>query len=186
MSYSQVEICNFALSKIGDYKIVSLDDESKEARACSLYYPLARDTVLRSHYWNCARARAELAAESSSPVFGYTYSFPLPVDCLRVMAMEEQRQHYEIEGRRILTNESSCKIIYIKKVTDTTEFDPLLVEVIALKLAALLAGTLTGSKSLTESLLKELEILLADARSVDAMEDNREIDIESSWTDARY
>jgi hypothetical protein len=102
------------------------------------------------------------------------------------MAMEEQRQHYEIEGRRILTNESSCKIIYIKKVTDTTEFDPLLVEVIALKLAALLAGTLTGSKSLTESLLKELEILLADARSVDAMEDNREIDIESSWTDARY
>lgn len=44
---SVIEICNLALSAIGQGIINALDEHSPQAEACSLHYESARDAVLR-------------------------------------------------------------------------------------------------------------------------------------------
>lgn len=93
---------------------------------------------------------------------------------------------YRIEGRKLLCDDSTCYIKYIKRVSIYGELDPLLVDAVAHRLAAKLAYPLTQSRSLTESLLKEYEFIVAEARSVDAMEDNQQPEVYSDWLNARY
>ena len=157
---SVVDICNEAMDLLGASTITSLNENSKEARLCNRKFDVARDSVLRSHPWNVAIARAELAASSTSPPFGFTYSFPLPTDpyCLRVLsfwnnnvnnelAAYDSNIMFKIEGRNILSNEDACKIVYISRVTDTEQYDPLLSTAVAHRLASDTAYAITGSNT---------------------------------------
>jgi hypothetical protein len=85
---SVVDICNEAMDLLGAATITSLTENSKEARLCNRKFELTRDAVLRAHPWNAAIARAELAANSVGPAFGFTHQFQLPADpyCLRVLS----------------------------------------------------------------------------------------------------
>lgn len=83
---SDVEICNLALSHLGDSATVaSLDppEGSAQAEHCQRFYPMARDAVLEMHDWNFSTRRALLAAVD----FDFTqwkYAYALPADCLCV------------------------------------------------------------------------------------------------------
>ena len=61
---SEVDIANRALQKLGAESIVSLTQDSENARACNLCYEPIRDAELRAHPWNFAIKRASLAADS--------------------------------------------------------------------------------------------------------------------------
>lgn len=174
---SEVDICNLALYAIGeDDRIDSLTEDSKNARFCNLFYVPVRDAVLRSHPWNCAIHRRIITPLSETPVSDYDYQYQLPVNpyCLRVLQVGEKDDSIEwvIEGRRILTNEgTNIKIKFIKRITDTNEFDPLLIDVISIKLGIKLVMPLANDKSLVDSLIKELELItLPLARTIDAQE----------------
>ena len=58
---SATDICNRALSRVGEARITSLTDDSKQARACSSAYAHIRDEVFRAHPWNSVITRAKLA-----------------------------------------------------------------------------------------------------------------------------
>ena len=45
---SATDICNRALSRVGEARITSLTDDSKQARACNSAYAHIRDEVLRA------------------------------------------------------------------------------------------------------------------------------------------
>lgn len=89
MSYSEVQICNMALSRIGiDIPIASLDTEqSKEAAQCRLHYEQVRDAVLADFPWNFAKRRAVLAELADTVPPGWQYNYALPTDCLRAVAV---------------------------------------------------------------------------------------------------
>lgn len=176
-----------ALLKIGEQAITSIDDDSKNASHCKRFWDITVDTVLRLHPWNCATKEAELAELTETPAFGFDHQYQLPADCLRVLSMEDSvYDKFIVEGKKLLTDETTCKIKYIKRITDTTEFDALLVDVIALSLAKRLAFPLAGSRQLVESLTQEFEAILQDAKTTDAMEANYEPEEYSEWVDARY
>ena len=78
---SDVDICNAALNNIGASNIISLSEDSKAARVCNQRYTIVRDAVFRAHPWNCLIRRQELAS-SGTPVFEYSYSYPLPSNTL--------------------------------------------------------------------------------------------------------
>ena len=61
---SVVEICNNALNQLGASTILSLTEDSKNARLCNARYESIRNAVFRSHAWNCLMARQELAADT--------------------------------------------------------------------------------------------------------------------------
>ena len=48
---SKTEICNRALAAIGQDEILTLDDSSKAARCCRIFYDPVRRRLQRKHSW---------------------------------------------------------------------------------------------------------------------------------------
>ena len=82
MAHTDVDICNFALGRIGvDRTIASMDEQSKEARNCKRFYPFARDLVLEAVPWPFAvRAKALAPVTEAELVPGWTNAYSLPQD----------------------------------------------------------------------------------------------------------
>ena len=196
---SVVDICNEAMDLLGAATITALTENSKEARLCNRRFYTVRDAVLRAHSWNVAITRASLAADSAAPAFGFSTQFTLPTDpyCLRVIsfwnanvnndiAAYDSNVMYKIEGRKILSNESTCSIIYIGRVTDTELYDSLLSSTIAHRLASETAYAITGSNALAQSMYSLYQARLSEARSMDALEGYPEQLQADTYTNARF
>jgi hypothetical protein len=189
---TEVSICSNALRRLGDDPITSLTDDTERARLCNAFYQDSRDLVLRSHPWNFAITRASLAQLSDTPAYGYNYMYALPTDpyCLRVLEMEYADYIFKIEndatnGRVLVTDESTAKILYIARITNPTLFDSMFVETLTSKLAADLAYPITGSVQLQGQMEKMYRDKLSEARSVDGMEGFVDDLVSTTFTDFR-
>ncbi len=171
---SVVDICNSALNQIGASNIISLTEDSKAARICNQRYNFVRDSVFRSHPWNCLTTRATIAPDTATPAFEFSKQFTLPTNpfCLRVLQLSDTDILYKIEGRKLLCDESSIEMIYIGRVEDGNQYDLLLIEALAAAMAADLAYPLVGSSSLGANMYQLYQNKLTEARFVDATEDN--------------
>lgn len=167
---SIVDICNGALNQLGASTILSLTEDSKNARLCNARYTQVRDSVFRSHPWNCLQKRVQLAADTETPAWGFTKQYTLPADCLRVLTILDQDSDYKIEGRKILTDNSTMKILYVARITDPNEYDELLRETLSAALAADIAYGITSSNPLTQNMYNLFQDKLKEARFVDATE----------------
>jgi hypothetical protein len=182
---SIVGICNSALIKAGAEPILSLTENSKAARLCNEQYEKLRDEVLRAHPWNFAIHRVCLARLSVSPSFEFAYQYQLPSDCLRVLRMAFAGSTFKIEGRSLLTDEPTAKILYIRRELDPQRFDSQFREALAYRIAADLAFPLAASTTLSQALWRLYEQQLATARSMDGQEgtpDNLQAD---AWINSR-
>jgi len=171
MATSVVDICNNALVRIGSKTITSLTDGDKVANACNTVYERTRDTLLRMHLWNFAVTRQELASEEDAPAFGLSYSFPLPADFIRAVALDNTDEPYKIEKGKLLTNSSTAQLIYVARIEDVTKFDPLFIEALILMLGINLSYILIGSGGRENSLKEELKSTLFLAKQVDGQDD---------------
>jgi hypothetical protein len=189
MVASVVEICCRALDHLGQPPILSLEDPTKTAAACSRGYPISRDAVLRAYPWNCATRRASLAALTTAPAWGYGRQFQLPNDCLRVLETEGDLSGttWRREGNLILTDEAApLRVRYIAQVTDPAQFDALLVDAIAAHLAGAIGYAVTGSGEAVQRAMAIYERVLTDARKIDARESSQdETLVDDSWLVSR-
>ncbi len=174
MATSVIEICNSALTDLGEEAIASLTDNTKAARLCNQRWPAVRDAVLRSHPWNCASALVELAASASAPAWKWGKSYPLPTDCLRVLCVAAggtPLTAWEVQAGLVLCDEAGpLSIAYIRRLDDPRLFDPLLCETLSARLAATLAYPLTASTALGQAFWAIYAEKLREARGVDARE----------------
>lgn len=206
---SEVDICNLALTRLGDDRITTLDEGTKAAELCSLHYPMARDAVLRAHPWNFAIRRATLALSATTPNHEFQYQFALPTDpyCLKVLRTDWEANGisataiygfpgiygtsgalvtYRIEGRFLLCNETSVMIEYIARITDPEQFDQLFTDVVAQRLAAELAIPVTDNQAAAKTMWDIYSTKLVEARMTDAQEGTpREVVDLSPWISAR-
>jgi hypothetical protein len=167
---SIVDICNGALNQLGASTIITLTEDSKNARLCNARFTQIRDSVFRSHPWNCLQKRVELAADTDTPAWGFTSQFTIPADCLRVLSILDFDSDHKIEGRKILTDNSSMKILYFSRVTDPNEYDELLRETLSAALAADIAYAVTSSNPTASNMYKLFQDKLKEARFVDSTE----------------
>ena len=167
---SVVDICNGALNQLGASTILSLTEDSKNARLCNARYTQVRDSVFRSHPWNCLQKRVQLPADTATPAWGFSYQYTLPADCLRVLRILDYDSDYKVEGRKIVTNNSSMKLLYVARITDPNEYDELLRETLSAALAADIAYAVTSSNPLTQNMYNLFKDKLKEARFVDATE----------------
>jgi hypothetical protein len=167
---SIVDICNGALNQLGATTILSLTEDSKNARLCNSRYAQVRDALFRSHPWNCLQKRIELAADSVAPAWGFSYQYTLPADCLRLLVILDYDSNYKVEGRKVLSNTSSMKILYVARVTDPNEYDELLRETLSAALGADIAYGVTSSSPVTQNMYTLFQNKLRDARFVDSTE----------------
>ena len=167
---STVEICNGALNQLGATTILSLTEDSKNARLCNQRYTQVRDGVFRSHPWNCLQKRIELAADTTAPAWGFSFAYTLPSDCLRLLRILDYDSNYKVEGRKILSNTSSMKILYVSRVTDANEYDELLRETLSAALGADIAFGVTSNNQTAQNMYQLFQDKLKDATFVDSTE----------------
>lgn len=171
MATSDVDICNSALNMIGASTILSLTEDSKVGRICNQRYPHVRDAVFRAHPWNCLIKRTQLPADTTAPDWEFAYAYSLPADCLRVLRLEYLDTVYKVEGKKIVTDEGApLKIQYVAQETDPMQYDELLVEAIASRLASDIAYPVIGSNTLSAQMMDIYMLKLSEARFVDATE----------------
>jgi len=167
---SVVDICNGALNQLGASTILTLTEDSKNARLCNARYTQVRDSVFRSHPWNCLQKRVQLAADTDTPAWGFTKQYTLPADCLRVLTILDYDADYKIEGRKILTDNSTMKILYISREEDPNQYDELLRETLSASLAADIAYAVTSSNPTATNMFNLFQSKLKEARFVDSTE----------------
>lgn len=168
---TSVEICNSALTLLGANVILSLDDATSEGRACKNNYDFCRRSLLRAHPWNFAITRVVLAPLASpTPSFEFENFFSLPSDCLRIIQVDDGDTPHKIEGKRIACDSDEIELIYLSNVTDTSQFDVLFSEALALYLAWKIAYQLTQSAETRDSMWLMYQKVVAKARFVDAVE----------------
>jgi len=167
---SVVQICNSALNQLGASSITALTEDSKNARICNERYETIRDAVYRSHPWNCLVKRVQLAQDSDTPAWGFTYQYTLPSDCLRVLQIKDYNSDYKIEGRKLLIDESDVYLIYLAIETDVNQLDILLRETISAGLAQDIAYAITSNLQVTKLMAEKYQAKLSEARHTDASE----------------
>ena len=195
---SETLICNMSLARLGSKRINDFGDtteDSVQAIHCRTHYEQTRDALLRSHWWRFATARATLSQDATDPTGDeWDNQFILPDDFLAMKSIYENRfsdenyRSYALEGQRLLTNESTMEIRYIKKVTDVTKFDPLFVEVLVLQLALKLVAPLGKTDpKLKVDIREDLKLLMPAVKALDKQETNTigEYDL-GTWNNARY
>lgn len=170
-----VSICSNALLMLGAQTINDFADQLNldRAKLCANLYPTVRDDMLRSHPWNCAIKRAVLAPDAVAPAFGYTHSFELPADFMRVLEVGTNGSQidYLVEGRTIQADTTVLELRYVFRNEVENTWDSHLVKLVTLAMAAALAYPVTQSSALQQSFEQKLEMTLKRARAVDGQED---------------
>lgn len=170
---SDVEICNLALSHLGDTaNVTSIDppEGSAQAEHCSRFYPVARGMLIEAHDWSWATRRISLTplVATVSP-WAYAYGKPnLMIKAIAVLGPDAgddytipsasyAPQPFVIETlptgeEAILTNQENAVLRYIVSVTDTAKFPPLAVMALSWLVASMLAGPIIkGEKGAAEA-----------------------------------
>lgn len=198
MATSTVDIVNKALNHLAVRPIASLSEDSEPAERANAVYESIRDEVLRAYAWGFAGKIATLSQIAGETVPGWDYLYAYPASCLRIRRIFADSESEEPETcafREILSPASGQRAVaasvspayaeYTLRVTDSTLYDPAFVEALALRLAAVLAHSLTGDKNLGP-LLQNLYVgAVSEAKRLDALERKRTDVSESSFHQAR-
>lgn len=199
MAVSNTSICNMALTRIGAKRINDYDDASDtkpEAIQCRLHFEQTAKALIRSHWWRFAKHRVQLSQDTADPAFQWTYAYLLPNDFLRAILVYDGSDlpsgrtyvSYELEGQRLLIDESAVYLKYIRWVSDVTKWDPMFNEVMILKLALKLVIPLSQDVSkLKQDLGNDLVPLMRKVRAMDRQEQEQiGRDELRTWQDARF
>jgi hypothetical protein len=187
---NEVTLCNDALARLCGRSIMSLDDETEEARLCKRHFVTSVREVLRDGVWRCARRRVRLSPLAEEPAFGWGSQFQLPPDFVRLVELNERRVGmadcplYEIEGLRLLMNKRSewgwvgaflgfgvdARLVYVRDITQPGEpgmaqMEPLLSRACSLALARKLVFPMQMNERYASLLDQEYQAALRDARS---------------------
>jgi len=184
-----------ALAKIGASRIINFENASEnspQAIQCRLHFEQTRDALTESHTWRFASGREKLSQDTVDPEFEYDNQFILPTDYLVKKSVwngdgpRDTNFSYSLEGNRLLTNEDEIHLRYIKRVTDSTKFDPLFVEVFVLKLALKLVALAGANPKMAEILGRELTLIMPSVRTRSRQEtENIGRNDLHTWNDAR-
>lgn len=209
---SVVEICNMALSRIGNsQRIDSLTERSVQAEQCALFYEQTRDMVLRDRQWPFATKFVQLAAvtDNPSPVSAFCYS--MPTDCLFARRIVDgimeapyvgawANEYFSlpqrpgipfriIQGdstRLIATSVSPAMLEYTARIEDPGLFDPMFVSALAWKLGVELAIPLSKDQSVATSCEQQYQMSLSAAFAQGMNEGLADLMPQSSFITGRY
>lgn len=169
MAESVVGLVNNSLALIGSSFITTLDQNTKAAQVANQIYPSVRDAVLRAFTWNCATKQVAPGVSGDTPVYGWSYAFQLPSDCLRVVQVYEGIE-WKIYGRKLVCDSNVIYMEYISRLEDVTQYDALLTSAIEARLASELAYAVLESKQLRDDMWQMYRTKLSEAKGVDSRE----------------
>lgn len=189
---SKTEIANRGLSKLGEPRVSNIDTtDTKPARVMKYMWDMLLDAELAAFPWNFAVTRKQLAKDATAPAWGYSNRYRLPSDFLSLLEVR-YNPDYKIEtdattgGKFILTDQGAPLYIrYIKRVTDTAEFDPLFNDAFASRLAYEGCEEITQSNTKKQLLAADYKEAISRAYANGSIQDSPVMLQESTWILAR-
>ncbi|AHA28022.1 hypothetical protein [Candidatus Liberibacter americanus] len=170
---NNLEVCNWALLKLGQCPINSLEEEGIKAKYCKLLLHPIHRSLLRSFAWNFAKYSDVLSQSPSTKIDEIRYA--LPEKCLKVIKSSIKVELNE--GYLVPKDKTTTQLIveYVKEVP-IFQCDALYQEALTLKLASELCPTILPDEQLPRYLKAESEKVLKTAIEMDAIEmsDDRE------------
>lgn len=194
---THTDICNTALSYIGQGMITTLDANNESARQCRLHYDNTRKLLLRQYEWSFARRHEKLTLLNAN-VNGYKYIYLYPEKCLKMLAILDHQNGFDAFRQKefevfnidnhtkvIASNVMLAYIDYIYDVTDCNIFDSLFLEAFTRKLASNLAVPLLGNEGVADRNYKMYQAALEEAKSLTAKERRSHITYPSLYAQVR-
>lgn len=151
MATADIDICNMALDYCGTRNITALDEKTKEAKKCNMWYDTVRKSLLMNLNASFSIKRARLAQIADFvPIYGYGKAFAFPRDLLQLLNIGSPIDDnlYQIESDGLYCDESikAVNIRYIADIKDVTEYDAEFCDLFALRLAEKICMPLTNDR----------------------------------------
>jgi len=153
MAASVVQICNEALSYLGQARINDIEDDTNEARACNLHYETLRDRELEAFAWHHIISRQILAAVTNTRTKEWKYSYAKPALTTSIITVFDTEtgptdppHEYLLEGSTIWTNVKDANIVFAGTSTNPAAWSALFRDAISWALAARTAMSLTEDR----------------------------------------
>lgn len=193
---SVVEICNLALSHIGDRAtLASIDPPEGSAQAdhCAQFWPIARDEALASYDWKFASATTTPVqlddSVQNNPLWYYAHAKPADFLVSRefsygesssMMAVYPGAPQFEMgtlaDGTLVFfTNDQQLSLRYTRRVSDPARYSPKFVTAISYLMASYLAGPVIKGRAGAQTAVamrQAWERLAAAAATTDANQVN--------------
>lgn len=194
---TDVDICNLALSHLGDeaqVESITPADPTEQAALCARFYPVARDVLLEMHPWSFAVRRSALATLETNPLADdWIWAYTLPNQCIRPLSTAqagdsngpfgyffgyaEGQQPFIVEtaddGSGILfTNIEVPYLRYIHREENTARYSALFSIALSRLLSSYLAGPILKGKSGIAMAQGEFKIFQAEFAKATAMDAN--------------
>lgn len=189
---SRVEICQAAAMKIGTQDVTSIENPKTVTESrLSFLYDKTKRSVIRAAVWNFAQEIATIPSISETVPEGFSKVYAFPNDFIRFIGIMVngmwsvlRTEDYMIAGGKIYVknySSDSLTIKYIREVNDVRKFDDLFIETLVLKLAYELCFIETQKSALTNRLLQEYDMKIAEAKAISGQEQRpRKISV-SRW-----
>lgn len=153
-----LDICNIALSKLGESPIPGIDPNGTlPARMCYMHYHPVRREVLCASRWSFAVVSTTLTTAENAGDGTAALPHTLPADCLRVL--EVGSRGWTLRGRSVFCPAASVRLLYTADAENVADFDPLFVEAFATRLACKLCIPLINSTTVRQALTDEYQRL---------------------------
>ena len=195
---TSTDICNLALAYLAKGRIISMDENTEEARQCAMHYDHCRRMLLRSYRWGFAR-RTEKLALKEDKIPGWRYIYGYPAQCLSVRFVfpeqfacrkEFDRWQYEIADvgsvKAVCTNVEHAWCEYTEDITEVKRMSEEFIEALARYLAASMAMVITGNAQMMQTNYQLMQAVLMQAETESAREREHRTEYPRGYADARF
>lgn len=189
---ARIDIVNQSLILLGAETITSLEDEAPQAKIMKDLYYLSRDATLEAHEWSFAIKRFQPAQETTDPLWGWSYSYPIPSDIMRVLRVDKGSNSYNgmvrnevdfaLEGRSILTNDSPIYCTGIRRIEDEGIYSNLFCDAFSAKLALKACTAISEDNTNAQMLAAMYAGMIKEAKSRDGQQGTTRR-LRSHWLD---
>ena len=179
---SITNVANMAYALLGDFEIDDIDDntDTNAKRANKWYESNVRAVIRQFSNWGRCEAYYELTNDGVAPLVSkYGYKVNIPPNVISIMEVTDSSgvpiYPWKVVGQKIYSNVSSMVIRVQEYVEDPNLWDPLMLNVVAIRLAWILCIPVTGDKSLKKELRDLLIVTYQDAVLIESQEGSGEI-----------
>jgi hypothetical protein len=206
-SVTKTQICNLALSKLGSDRIQLNDftnDTGQVKEQCDLHFRSSLEELTRMYAWNCCTKRASANKDSSfSGKYGFSFSYDLPADAIRVLGIERdatdemssgsgttgfEKNEFIVVGREIYCQIDTTIFIHYTAIPEHDSsyrlMDASFLKCFYTLLASRLAVPLTSSTEVEQALIGEFkDICLPDAKRLNSIEGEQSILVDAEYNE---
>lgn len=209
---NQTEICNLALTRLGEFQgIASIDDQTRNARACKSVYEQCVRTMLRERPWPFAVRQATLSLVGQNQFSDWLYTYRYPVEFINAhrvvpvlltptsspasIYVESDRrpapQSYPFAigsddaGRLIHTNVEDAVALGTVYVDNEGLYDPLFASALAWFIAAELGMVITKNREIGSFAMGMYQTVVSEAFATGMNEPKPDMSREADMIEAR-